>query len=174
MKYLLTLLAIMACLISPVYAHKEKHKYASVGSEVTVDEGCPLDPRTLESLGHIEDIPVACYGEFTEQPEYDVISFDCIAEPGSRPGGVTIQVPRARNILANQNSENINQVILTEGRACIGTIGLLLSERFCLLETPDPRFIFVRRVLVIDKIEPQVWYFTLSDLSLVFQNQGCS
>ncbi len=167
MKYLLTLLAIMACLISPVYAHKEKHKYASVGSEVTVDEGCPLDPRTLESLGHIEDIPVACYGEFTEQPEYDVISFDCIAEPGSRPGGVTIQVPRARNILADQNSENINQVMLTEGRSCIGTIGLLLGERFKKMQDTGARFIFTRRVLVIDKIEPPVYYYQLPLTSLI-------
>ena len=112
--------------------------------------GCPLSPLQLTDIGKLSQLPESCYWEFYPIAEYDLVSFDCVGP-----------VPRTVNVLADQNSENINQVALKEGRTCIGTIGILLSERFTLLETNGSRFIFTRRVLVIDKIEPAVFYWQL-------------
>ena len=116
-----------------------------------VTETCPLSQSELMDIGTLEQLPRACYGEFSPVAEYDIMSFECV--------GGFVKAP-----LGDQNSENINPVIFKANRPCIGTIGLLLSERFTVLQgIPGSRVVFQRRVLVVDKIEPPVFYWQLID-----------
>ncbi len=147
MKTLLIAFGLLTMLTTPAEAGRR----IRLAEPTPVVETCQLTQSELMDIGTLEQLPRACYGEFSPVAEYDIVSFECV--------GGFVKAP-----LGDQNSENINQVIFKEGRPCIGTIGLLLSERFTVLQgIPGARVVFQRRVLVVDKIEPPVFYWQLLD-----------
>ncbi len=152
-------LAAFAIVADKVSAGSQWHKSESVKTEQNVvivesadselrNGGCPTEAFSVDQL------TPECLLAFAEPPEYDVVSFDC--EIGKKGRRLT------KNMAPSLNSENVNSNALKNGIDCSFALTILLSERFKPMQgVGTSPFWLTRRVLIIDRMEPPVFYGTL-------------